>query len=145
MSNLSTTPNPELIKFILEARKRGFDDWQIREPLLKKGWPETIVEQAFTCLKKQEDASLKKKEKQSGKIVYKYKNSIMIHLDSEILKMIEKRAKKNILTIQEQIEDIVRRSCVNLKKNAAVQDNVDDLLLKLFSRKNTGRPRTDKN
>ena len=42
---------------------------------------------------------------------------------------------------QEQIEDIVRRSCVNAKKTSETQDNVDDLFLKLFSRKNTGRPR----
>ena len=49
--------------------------------------------------------------------------------------MIEKRAKRNMLTVPEQIEDIVRRSCVNTKKNSEVQDKVDDLFLKLFSRK----------
>ena len=52
-----------------------------------------------------------------------------------------KRAKKNMLTVPEQIEDIIRRSCVNTKKNSEAQDNVDDAFLKLFSRKTSGRPR----
>jgi len=134
--------NSELIKFIIEARKRGFDDWQIREPLLKNGWPECWVESAFLAIKQQQDAKLKTKSRISGnKIVYKYKNSLTIHLDSEILKIIEKRAKKNMLTIAEQIEDIVRRSCVNVKKaQGENSDKVDDVFLKLFSRKNCGRP-----
>ncbi len=135
--------NPELIKFILEARRRGFDDWQIREPLLKHDWPENEVEKAFCEIRQEEEKKLKKKETtKENKIVYVYKNSMTIHLDNEIMKIIEKRAKKNMLGAKEQVEDIVRRSCVNTKKNSAIKDEVDDLFLKLFSRKSTGRPRT---
>lgn len=135
--------NSELIKFILEARRRGFDDWQIREPLLKHDWPENEVERAFCEIKQEEEKKLKKRERtRENKVIYVYKNSMTIHLDNEVLKIIEKRAKRNMLSAKEQIEDIVRRSCANTKKNSAVKDDVDDLFLRLFSRKNTGRPRT---
>ncbi len=140
MAEQTIKANPELVKFILDARKRGFDDWQIREPLLKGGWLECDVENAFLIIKQELENNKKSKQKKDGKIVYKYKNSITIHLDTEILDLIEKRAKKNMLTTPEQIEDIVRRSCVNIKKNNEVKDNVDDLFLKLFSRKTSGRP-----
>ncbi len=134
--------NLELVKFLLEARRRGFEDWELREVLLKNNWPSEEIEKAFVYIKNQEKANLKKKSNQDGKVVYKYKNSITLHLDEEILKVIEKRAKKNMLTITEQIEDIVRRSCVNAKKSTAgTNDKVDDLFLKLFSRKKSGRPK----
>lgn len=87
-------PDKKLIKFIKEARKRGFDDFQIKEPLLKKGWPLEEIEKAFAFLKPK----------------YKYKNKISIFLDSDILKRINKRAKRNMFTLSEQIEDILRRS-----------------------------------
>ena len=117
-------PNKDLIKFILEARSRGFDDWQIREPLLKQGWPAADVEETFMFIKNQHHAS----------------HRISISLDDDVIKALEKRAKKNMFSLQEQVEDIIRRSCVNVKKSE-VTDNVDDLLLKMFSRKNSGRPR----
>ena len=115
-------PNKELIKFINEARKRGFDDYQIKEPLLKEGWSIDEVEDAF--------ASLKPK--------YKYKNKINIFLDNELLKIIEKRAKKNMFTINEQIEDILRRSCLRLSTTKK-EEKLDDLLVSLFSRKKTNK------
>ncbi|MEK6885610.1 MAG: hypothetical protein AABX17_01435 [Nanoarchaeota archaeon] len=138
--NTEAYSNSELIKFITEARARGFEDYQIRLPLLDKGWPLKDVERAFYEIKLQGQKKLKKKQKSDGKVVYVYKNSMTIHLDNEVMKMIEKRAKKNMLTSVEQVEDIVRRSCVNTKKNnAEVQDKVDDLFLKLFSRKGCGK------
>jgi len=117
--------NSQLVKFIELARLRGFDDWQIREPLLKKGWPEDEVEEAFIFIKNQHHSS----------------NRIYISLDDDVIRALEKRAKKNMFSLQEQVEDIIRRSCVNVKKNAQPEDKVDDLLLKMFSRKNSGRPR----
>jgi len=141
MPEQQISANPELIKFLIEARKRGFDDWQLRDVLLRNNWPSIEIEKAIAYIKNQEEAGLKKKQNQDGKIVYKYKNSITIHLDEDVLKVIEKRAKKNMLTPTEQIEDIVRRSCVNTKKSAEVEDKVDDLFLRLFSRKRSGRPR----
>jgi hypothetical protein len=134
-------PNPELMKFIVECRKRGYEDYQIRIPLLENGWELNEVQAAFYELKLREDKKLKKKQTKENKVVYVYKNSMTIHLDEEVFKIIGKRAKKNMLTPEEQVEDIVRRSCVNTKKTTEVTDNVDDLLLRMFSRKNTGRPR----
>ena len=116
-------PNKDLIKFIRESRKRGFDDFEIREPLLKKGWPLEEIEKAFYALKPK----------------YKLKNKISIFLDSEVLKMIDKRAKKNMLTLNEQIEDILRRSCINLKKGNPKAIKCDDNLVAIFSREKRGR------
>jgi len=111
-------PNKELVEFIKEARKRGFDDWQIKEPLLKNNWPIEEIEKAFYELKPK----------------YKFKNKISIFLDSDILKIIDKRAKKNMFTIGEQIEDILRRSCLRLSTTKK-EEKLDDLLVSLFSRK----------
>jgi hypothetical protein len=111
-------PDKKLIKFIKEARKRGFDDFQIKEPLLKKGWPLEEIEKAFAFLKPK----------------YKYKNKISIFLDSDILKRINKRAKRNMFTLSEQIEDILRRSCLNTRKSTK-EEKLDDNLIALFSRK----------
>ena len=40
---------------------------------------------------------------------------ITISLDDEELKILNKRAKKNLLTLKEQVEDIIRRSCISAK------------------------------
>ena len=111
--------NPKLVKFIKEARKRGFDDFQIREPLLKHGWPFEEVEKAFASLKPE----------------YKYKNKVSIFLDSELLKRLEKRAGKNLFTLPEQIEDILRRSSLNMRKKTTQEEKVDDKFITYFSRR----------
>jgi uncharacterized protein Smg (DUF494 family) len=133
--------NPELLEYISECRKLGYEDFQIRIPLLDHGWELHVIQEAFEFLKKEEEKKLKKKEvRKDSKTVYVYKNSYTIHLDSEVAKLIEKRAKKNMLKPEEQIEDIVRRSCVSLKKkDSEAIDNVDDIFLRLFSRKSAGR------
>ena len=115
--------NSKLVEFIKEARKRGFDDYQIKEPLLKHGWPIDEIEKAFASIK----------TKREGK--YKFKNKISIFLDNELLKIIEKRAGKNMFTLPEQIEDILRRSCINAKKVKRQEEKLDDMLVSLFSRK----------
>ncbi len=117
--------NKGVVEFIREARKRGFDDYEIKEPLLKQGWPLEEIEKSFAYLKPK----------------FEYKNKISIFLDSDILKAIEKRAKKNIFTIPEQIEDILRRSCINSKKIASRSEKIDDLLVSIFSRQRKGKPR----
>jgi len=111
-------PNKELVKFVKEARRRGFDDFQIRDPLLKKGWPIEEIESAFAFLKPK----------------IKFKNKISIYLDSDILKLIDKRANKNMLTLPEQIEDILRRSCINSRKTKT-PEKLDDTLISMFSRR----------
>jgi hypothetical protein len=113
--------NKKLTDFIREARKRGFDDFEIREPLLKKGWPLEEIDLVFSHLNKK-------------KTKLKFKNRVCIWLDNELLKLIEKRADKNLLNVHEQIEDILRRSCLNLKENKK-EDKIDDLFLAFFSRK----------
>lgn len=112
-------PNKQLINFIEEARKRDFNDFQIKEPLLKKGWPLNEIEKAFSVLKPN----------------IEFKNKITIFVDYKILKILEKRAKKNMFTISEQIEDILRRSAINAGKIKREEEKLDDLLVSLFSRK----------
>lgn len=111
--------NKQLVNFIKEARKREFDDFQIREPLIKQGWPSEEIEKAF--------ASLKPK--------YKFKNKVTIFLDSQLLKLLEKRAEKNMFTLTEQIEDILRRSTLNTTNKTPKQEKIDDKFITFFSRK----------
>jgi len=113
--------NKQLIKFIREARKRGFDDLNIKTPLLKHGWPIEEVEKAFAFLNKSKDKP-------------KFKNRVEIWLDNKLLNIISKRAEKNMMNLHEQIEDILRRSCLNLKKSKK-QEKIDDLFLTFFSRR----------
>ena len=50
--------------------------------------------------------------------------------------MIEKRAKRNMLTLPEQIEDILRRSCLNQKNKTNLPiDKIDDLIVGIISRR----------
>ncbi|HRZ85577.1 MAG TPA: hypothetical protein P5277_02245 [Candidatus Paceibacterota bacterium] len=111
--------NQELVKFVKEARNRGFDDIQIKEVLLKNRWPLDDIELAFA----------------KTKPPLKFKNKVCIYLDSEVLKQIEKRANKNMLTVTEQIEDILRRSAINSKKLKSQSEKLDDMFISLFSRK----------
>lgn len=113
------TANKALVKFIKEGRRRGFDDYQLRQPLLQNGWAPDQVDAAFA----------------SFKAPIKFKNKICVYLDNTILAAIEKRAKKNMLSPSEQIEDIVRRSVVNQHHPIAETDKLDDMLITLFSRK----------
>lgn len=115
--------NKQLVSFIKEARRRGFSDSEIKEPLLLKGWDANEIERAFSVIK----------------LNLKYKNKVCFYLGGEAYKLLEKRAKKNLLTIEEQVEDIVRRSCVNTKNIKKSEEKLDDLLVSIFSRKNTGR------
>ena len=137
---------PELLEYIRACREKGFEDYAIRIPLLENGWQLDEIQRAFYQIKEEENRKLKKKEvTKDKKIVYVYKNTMTVHLDSDVMKIISRRAKKNMLTPQEQVEDIIRRSCVNTKKSGGVAaDNVDDVFLKLFSRKTCGKPRADK-
>jgi hypothetical protein len=111
--------NKELVRFIKKARARGFDDYQIRAPLIEKGWPIGEVELAFASLKPN----------------IEFKNKITIYLNNEVLKVLEKRADKNKFTISEQIEDILRRSSINAIGVKNDNEKLDDMLVGLFSRK----------
>jgi len=110
--------NKILTNFIKEARKRGFSDIQIRNEMDKKGWPILEGERAFLSLEKKP----------------KYKNQITLFLSNDIVNKLQKRATKNLFTLPEQVEDILRRSCMN-KKTTPKEEKIDDKLLLAFSRK----------
>lgn len=69
--------------------------------------------------------------------------NITIFIDKDEEKILKKRAKTNLMTIREQIENIVRRSCVRTNKNYVPKDPCDDKLVKIFSKQNKG-PRKKK-
>jgi hypothetical protein len=119
--------NKKLIEFIIKARKKGFLDNAISKALTDKSWPKESVNDHFYYLDN----------------VYNNpdKNKITLYLDDDLSKIIEKRAKKNLTTVPKQIEDILRRSCVRLKFKNTSPGKIDDLLINIFSRKNTGRKR----
>ena len=107
-----------LIEFIKEARKRGFSDLAIRRALIEKGWQISQIEPAFEKINPE----------------FNLKNQICIFLSGELIDKLEKRAKKNMFTISEQIEDILRRSCLGIKPTKT-DEKLDDTLVGLFSRK----------
>ena len=95
----------------------------IRKALVNHGWPQKIVNETFQ--------SFNPKQKLA-------KNQVCIFLSDEILNELEKRAKKNLFNLEEQIEDILRRSCA--RKNKSIkQEKIDDFLVSCFSRSNKGR------
>lgn len=70
---------------------------------------------------------------------------LTISLDEGEVKVLKKRAKKNLLTLKEQVEDIIRRSCVNsMKKTSSQKIKIDDKLVAAFSRERRGRKKKKK-
>ncbi len=67
------------------------------------------------------------------------KSTIVISVGKEEREILERRAKKELMTIEELVEDIVRRSAASSKLSSST-DNVDDKFLTFFSRK-TGKRR----
>ena len=65
------------------------------------------------------------------------KRSVTIELDEKVIARLQKRAKRNMLSLREMIEDIVRRSAAS--KTATISGDADDSLVNIFSRKMTGR------
>lgn len=66
--------------------------------------------------------------------------TITISIDEEIQKIIGKRAKKNLLTIKEQIEEIIRQSAIRTKSGASISSvKADDRLIEVFSRNKRGK------
>jgi hypothetical protein len=64
---------------------------------------------------------------------------LTIYLDDEEVKILEKRAKKNLFTLKEQVEDIIRKSAVRTKSGKKYSTiKVDDRLVGIFSRQKTG-------
>jgi len=106
-----------LVNFIKQARKKGFSDVQIKKEMDNKGWPLAESEKAFLSLQPKPE----------------YKNQVTLFLNNDIIKTLQKRANKNLFTLPEQIEDILRRSCMN-KRTTPKEEKIDDRLLLAFSR-----------
>ena len=70
--------------------------------------------------------------------------AITISIDDDEKKILEKRAKKNLMTLREQIEDIIRRSAVNYKAGTSTTLKVDDRLVEVFSRVKKGKKKKKK-
>lgn len=64
---------------------------------------------------------------------------ITIRLSDEEVKILKKRAKKNMLNLKEQVEDIIRRSCINSKSGKISGEKFDDKLVGIFSRQKRGK------
>jgi len=64
---------------------------------------------------------------------------LTIQLDDEEVKILEKRAKKNLFTLTEQVQDIIRRSCISTKTTTTSRFKADDKLVEVFSREKRGR------
>jgi len=65
---------------------------------------------------------------------------LSINISDEEKAILKKRADKNYLSLTEQAEDIIRRSCINQKnKTSSKEPPCDDKLVGIFSRARRGR------
>lgn len=76
-------------------------------------------------------------KKKRGKIKSEMKKSITINLDIDLVRQLDKRARKNFMTLREQIEDIIRRSMItyNKGKSKGYSGPEVEKMIKIFSRK----------
>lgn len=66
---------------------------------------------------------------------------LTIDLTEEEVNILKKRGKKNYLKLKEQVEDIVRRSCITYKTTSVSKFKADDALIDIFSRQTRGKAR----
>ncbi len=70
---------------------------------------------------------------------------LTIHIDNDVQRILKRRAKKNLLTLREQIENILRKSAVRTKSGTSYRGlKPDDKLIAVFSREKRGRKRKKK-
>ena len=65
--------------------------------------------------------------------------TLTISIDEKIKKILEKRAKRNLMSLREQAEDIIRRSASNYKLGIQANVKTDDRLVEVFSRNRKGK------
>lgn len=65
--------------------------------------------------------------------------AISISIPIDLYKLMEQRAKKSLMDINDLIIDILRRSMLSYKKTTHATDKTDDALVALFSRKSKPR------
>ena len=69
------------------------------------------------------------------------KRSISILIDSEVFSTLEKRAKRELMTIRELVTDILRRSVIASKRKGYEEPKIEDKFIEYFSRHSAGRKR----
>ena len=87
-------------------------------------------------------ASKKKSKKEKPKKVKSImKKSISVELDIELVNQLDKRARKNFMTLREIIVDILRRSMTTYNKGSrkSYGDQEVSKMVGIFSRKKRGR------
>lgn len=64
------------------------------------------------------------------------KKELRVSLDIEAYRLLEKRAKKNFLSVSEMVSEIIRRSIISMKrKGIASTGEADDKFVEYFSRR----------
>lgn len=66
------------------------------------------------------------------------KKRVTIELEQKIISKLERRAKRNVFSLRELIEDIIRRSALSSRIFSA-SGKSDDSLVEIFSRKTKKR------
>jgi len=69
---------------------------------------------------------------------------LTIDIDNNVFRLVMRRAKQNLLTSREMVEDIVRRSMLSWRGGTRTRFKVDDKLVGIFSRERTGRKKKKK-
>ena len=69
---------------------------------------------------------------------------VTINLDKEEIKVLNAKAKKNLLSLTEHIENIIRLSVLRSKKRTYATIKTDDKLIGIFSRERKGRKKIKK-
>jgi hypothetical protein len=68
----------------------------------------------------------------------KRKFNITVNISDAVKKKLEKRAKRELLSLEQLISEILRRSVLSYKGSSS-SDNVDDKFITFFSRKSNGK------
>ena len=66
------------------------------------------------------------------------KSSITLDIDSEVRKVLERRADKEMMTLRELISDILRRSVLSSKLKVS-EKKTKDVFIDIFSKSRRGR------
>ena len=65
---------------------------------------------------------------------------VTVDITDDEQKILKKRADKNYFSLKEQVEDIIRRSCVSQKNKSTTKEiPCDDKLVSIFSKSRRGR------
>ncbi|MCX8159091.1 MAG: hypothetical protein N3D20_02265 [Candidatus Pacearchaeota archaeon] len=112
----------KVIEFVRECRRRGFSNEQIKDKLIEGGWSFKEIDEAINFVKKTTQ-----------------KIRLCIGIDEEVAKMLIRRAKRNMMSVEEQAEDILRRSCVSMRKKPLTEEKiVGNHFISIFSRRKYG-------